>query len=193
MRVNQGIDNEHRLEKLRAILNHERNLVLERVRELRRDQAQEALPPPADEMDAARSLADIETHASLIERAEERLKAIDFAFNRLEQGRYGVCAQCGDEISLARLGALPFATYCVECQEKRNHGGRAGKLWIDEPFIHQWDLPEGMEETTETSRDEAVSLAPEEMAIPAGRQRRPEARTAKQPAKPGRAKPRKRK
>lgn len=193
MRLNQRINNEHRLEKLRAILNHERNLVLDRVRELRRDQAQEALPPPADEMDAARSLADIETHASLIERAEERLKAIDFAFNRLEQGRYGVCAQCGDEIALERLGALPFAAYCVECQEKRNHEGRAGKLWIDEPFVHQWDLPEEMEETTETSRDEAVSLAPEEMAIPAARPRRPEAKPSKKQAKPGRAKPRKRK
>lgn len=193
MQTNQRTDNDHRLQKMRAILNHERNLALERVRELRRDQDQEALPPPADEMDAARSLADIETHASLIERAEERLKDIDFAFNRLEQGRYGICAQCGDEISLERLAALPFAAYCLDCQEKRNHASPAGKPWIDEPFIHQWDLPEEMEETTETSHDEAVPLAPEAMAIPIAPRSRPKARLSKQLAKAAPAKPRKRK
>ncbi len=130
-----------------------------RVREYRSDQEQETTPPPGDEMDAAQSLAEIETHAALIERVEDRLKAIDFAFDRLERGRYGICAQCGEEIPLERLKALPFAAYCVDCQEKRNHQqSRPEKTWIDEPFIRRWDLPEEMAEPTEQSHDEFVAL-----------------------------------
>jgi DnaK suppressor protein len=153
---------QQRLQALRQILNHERNEALARVRDYRRDQEQEAVPLPGDEMDVARSTAEVETHASLIDRVENRLKAIDFAFNRLEQGRYGICAQCNEQISVERLHVLPFAAYCVDCQETRNHRARAGKTWIDEPFIHQWDLPEGMEETTENSHDEFVPLPAED-------------------------------
>ena len=138
-----------RLESLRELLNHERNITLARIKEYRDDQEQEALPAPSDELDAARSLSDVETHASLIERAEERLRAIDFAFNLIEQGRYGVCAQCGDEIPLERLKALPFAAYCVECQRKRNHARRLGEGTLDEPFAHQWSLPEEIDESLE--------------------------------------------
>jgi len=158
----QQTKDQQRLQTLRQILNHERNEALARVHDYRRDQEQEAVPPPGDEMDMARSLADVETHASLIERVEARLKAIDFACDRLEQGRYGICAQCGEQISVERLKALPFAGYCVDCQETRNSTSRAGKTWIDEPFIHQWDVPEGMEETTETSHDEFVALPAED-------------------------------
>jgi DnaK suppressor protein len=171
METNRQSNNEHRLEELRRILNHERTLAMERVRELRHEQEEEALSPPADEMDAARSMADLETHASLIERAEERLKGIDFAFNRMNEGRYGICAQCGDEIALERLVVLPFAAYCLDCQQERNHQTRAYKPWIDEPFIHQWDLPEEMREPTEASHDEAIPLAPEQISVPTARRR----------------------
>jgi len=170
--------NEQRREALRAILNHERNQALARVREYRRDQEDEVTPPPGDEMDVARSLADLETHASLIERVEDRLKAIDFAFDRLEHDRYGICAQCEEEIPLERLRALPFAGYCVDCQEKRNHLTRSDKPWIDEPFIHQWDVPEEMAESTETSHDEFVPLPNGEGELSAARA---------EPARPRRA------
>ncbi len=158
---------QERVRILSELLNHQRNQALAQVREYRRDQEQEATPPPGDEMDMASSMADVETHASLIERVEERLKAIDFALERLELGRYGVCAKCGEPIPVERLKALPFAAYCVDCQGKRNDEGRAGKPWIDEPFIHQWDVPEEMEETTETSHDEFTPLpSGEDLAVP---------------------------
>lgn len=119
------------------------------------------MPPPGDELDAARALSDVETHASLIERAEDRLRAIDFAFNRLEQGRYGICAKCGEEIPLERLKAVPFAAFCVDCQEERNHARHVGEGTVDEPFGRKWDLPEEMAESTETSRDEFIAISEE--------------------------------
>lgn len=177
------VNNGDRREALLAILNHERNQALARVRDYRRDQEQELTPPPGDEMDVARSLADIETHASLIERVEDRLKAIDFAFDRLNRNRYGICAQCGEDIPLERLKALPFAGYCVDCQQKRNHLTRSGKPWVDEPFIHQWDLPEEMGETTETSHDGFVVLPSGEEELAVGKTERPRAGAAKRKSK----------
>jgi RNA polymerase-binding protein DksA len=150
-----------RNDSLREFLNHERNLALARVREYRTAQEGEALPPPSDELDAARTLADVETHASLIERAEERLRAIDFALNLLERGRYGKCAKCGEEIPLERLKAVPFAAYCVDCQQRRNHARRVGEGKVDEPFAHQWNLPEEMAESTEASHDEFIPVSEE--------------------------------
>jgi RNA polymerase-binding transcription factor len=150
-----------RLLALKELLTHERTVTSTRVREYRAAQEQEALPPPSDELDTARALSDVETHASLIERAEDRLRAIDFAFNLLDQGRYGICAKCGEEIALERLKAVPFATYCVDCQQRRNRERHVGEGKIGEAFAAKWDLPEEMAESTETSRDEFIEL-PEE-------------------------------
>lgn len=150
-----------RMRYLRDLLDHEKNVSLARVREYRAAQEQEALPPPGDELDTARSLSDVETHASLIERAEERLRAIDLAVDLLERGRYGTCNQCGEEIPVERLKAVPFAAYCVDCQEKRNHARHVGEGTVDEPFGRSWDLPEEMAESTETSRDEFIKVSEE--------------------------------
>jgi DnaK suppressor protein len=152
---------QERTEQLRSLLNHERIAALARVREYRAAQEGEALPPPSDELDTARALSDVETRASLIERAEERLRAMDLAIDLLERGRYGICPDCGDEIPLERLKTLPFAAYCVDCQHKRNHARRAGEGRLDEPFAHQWNVPEEMAESTEESRDEFVATSEE--------------------------------
>jgi DnaK suppressor protein len=153
-----------RSQELRRILEHERTAALERVRDLREKQDEDVVPPPGDEVDAARSLADVETHASLIERAEDRLKAIDFAFNRLEQGLYGICAQCGEEISIERLRAVPFAVYCIDDQQKRDRSARPARDWMERPMVHTWDVPAEMEITSDDPRDKS-SPGAEELAM----------------------------
>ena len=151
-----------RVQSLRNLLNHQRNEALARVRDLRKAQEEDATPPPGDEQDAARTLADVETHAGLIERAEYQLKAIAAAFSRLERGLYGICEECGEEIPAARLTALPFAAYCVDCQSKRNQRLRPGEGDVDEPSRHVWTLPEEMDESLE--KQDAL-MEPEERLI----------------------------
>jgi len=153
---------QERAQQLRNLLNHERNVALAQVREYRAAQEGEALPPPSDELDTARALADVETHANLIERAEVRLRAMDFALNRLEQGRYGICTECGDEIPLERLKALPFAAYCVDCQQKRNPARHVGERRIDDLLSLHWSAPEDMAKSTEESRDGFVAISEDE-------------------------------
>jgi DnaK suppressor protein len=56
---------------------------------------------------------------ALIQMKSETLNKINDALSRLEQGEYGYCFECGEEISEKRLRALPFAVRCKECEEAR--------------------------------------------------------------------------
>ena len=56
---------------------------------------------------------------ALIQMKSETLTKIDAALRRLEEGTYGDCFECGDQISEARLRALPFAVRCKDCEEAR--------------------------------------------------------------------------
>jgi DnaK suppressor protein len=56
---------------------------------------------------------------ALIQMKSETLNKIDAAIRRLGEGTYGDCFECGDEISEARLRALPFAVRCKDCEEAR--------------------------------------------------------------------------
>ena len=49
----------------------------------------------------------------------ETVNRIDEALRRLEEGTYGHCFECGDDIGEARLRALPFAVRCKDCEEIR--------------------------------------------------------------------------
>jgi len=56
---------------------------------------------------------------ALIQMKSETLTKVDAALRRLEEGTYGDCFECGDEITEARLRALPFAVRCKDCEEAR--------------------------------------------------------------------------
>ena len=138
--------NSSRLDKLRDSLARLRDETYEKIAVFRRDQGQEILSSPGDEMDVARSTADVETHASLIERSEDRLRLIDQALARVDNGTYGTCAECGEDIPIERLKALPFALLCVDCQQKRGKSrGRWGAGGTIEPYSQTWTPPTDME------------------------------------------------
>ena len=56
---------------------------------------------------------------ALIQMKSETLNKVDAALRRLDEGTYGGCFECGEEISEARLRALPFAVRCKDCEEAR--------------------------------------------------------------------------
>lgn len=51
----------------------------------------------------------------------EMLLKIDEALRKLKEGTYGICDDCSEDISPERLRVLPFAIYCRDCQEKKEH------------------------------------------------------------------------
>lgn len=56
---------------------------------------------------------------SLMESEEATLALIEAALERIEDGTYGLCEECGAKIPKKRLDALPYATLCVRCASQR--------------------------------------------------------------------------
>jgi DnaK suppressor protein len=74
--------------------------------------------PLADEVDVIRLNEDREmsfaTRSMLVERANKLAEALQ----RLREGEYGTCEECGEPIAPARLRAMPEVTTCVRCQDR---------------------------------------------------------------------------
>jgi DnaK suppressor protein len=67
---------------------------------------------------------------------------IDYMLRRIDNGKYGVCEDCGKQIPPARLNAMPFAYLCVECKQ---HDEQAAEKSEDEAMIESLDLDESGE------------------------------------------------
>lgn len=70
--------------------------------------------------DVATELYDLEKGMALKEHEISIIKKLDDAIQNVENGVYGKCRSCGKEISMERLEFIPYAEYCVPCQEKIN-------------------------------------------------------------------------
>lgn len=59
---------------------------------------------------------------SLMESDEDMLGRIEVSLERLEDGTYGQCEECGARIPKARLNAIPYATLCIKCASDLERG-----------------------------------------------------------------------
>lgn len=75
-----------------------------------------------DIVDRANNSYNRELMFSLSDNERTHLIAIDAALERIKSGNYGTCANCGREIGEKRLEAVPWARYCVDCQELVEQG-----------------------------------------------------------------------
>jgi len=75
-----------------------------------------------DIVDRANNSYNRELMFSLSDAERQRLLDIDGALERIEEGGYGSCANCGREIGERRLEAVPWARFCVDCQELAEQG-----------------------------------------------------------------------
>jgi DnaK suppressor protein len=115
-RKNETIDRERYL-LLKGMLEDRRREIHDKLRSLR-----EALPVAShDVRDAEEQSVDEfvqEVDLALMQMKSDTLRKIDQAIQRLDEGRYGRCESCEQEIAAARLRALPFAVLCRDCQEQ---------------------------------------------------------------------------
>jgi DnaK suppressor protein len=116
------IEGNGRTEALRQMLLEEREQVLKAVEDLlarrRMAQAEQRDDSVPDVADMALQDATEEQQISLMELKDGTREQIDEALLRLADGTYGICEDCGREISARRLKAVPFARRCIQCQEK---------------------------------------------------------------------------
>ena len=72
-----------------------------------------------DTVESAEADIQEEIEFALVQMKSETLSKVNDALVRLEQGNYGNCFDCGEEIAEKRLRALPFAVRCKDCEEAR--------------------------------------------------------------------------
>ncbi len=113
---------ERRQEVLQKMLLGKRQEIMKEIEEslgqsLTEDQ-QRRLESARDVGDQALMDLERELGISLMEMRNRRRQSIDEALTRLHEGTYGICAECGIEVSEKRLQAVPFAKLCVECQSR---------------------------------------------------------------------------
>ncbi len=66
--------------------------------------------------DAGAATAERTERLGLVDALKGQLDEVDQALSRIEEGTYGICANCGKEIPSARLEARPESTLCVDCK-----------------------------------------------------------------------------
>ena len=76
------------------------------------------MPDIGDILDSVSEERTRELDMILTDREKKKLNQIDDAIDRIDEGTYGMCEECGVKIPKGRLKVMPFAKYCVECQEK---------------------------------------------------------------------------
>jgi DnaK suppressor protein len=72
-----------------------------------------------DAVESAEADIQEELEFALVQMKSETLNKVNDALSRLEQGSYGNCFDCGEEIAEKRLRALPFAVRCKDCEESK--------------------------------------------------------------------------
>ena len=75
-----------------------------------------------DIVDRANNAYNREFMFSLSATERQFLDQIESALERIDGGTYGSCVHCGEEVGKARLRALPWARYCISCQEQAEQG-----------------------------------------------------------------------
>jgi len=72
-----------------------------------------------DEIDTASSEVNLQFTGRLREREQGLLAKVDSALMKIEQGLFGECTNCGEDIGVKRLKARPVAELCIECKSEQ--------------------------------------------------------------------------
>lgn len=76
----------------------------------------------ADPADRATAESDRSFTLRIRDRERRLIRKIDEALKRIEDGTFGECAECGEDIGIARLKARPVTTLCINCKSRQEEG-----------------------------------------------------------------------
>ncbi len=114
---------------IRERLEQDLQTVVSRLRQMENAVALDDLPTPiaggdGDDFSEAQELTRREIGFATRELLIERVQRLRAALDRLRDGEYGTCVECGEEIAAARLRAMPEVQTCVRCQDRLERMGR---------------------------------------------------------------------
>lgn len=133
------------LDKFKTIFEDQRKAILFNDRVIRDDFGVNSDDRP-DEVDQATTDIEQAMRMRLCNRETVYIKKIEEALRRIEEGTFGLCEECEEEIELRRLKARPTATLCVSCKEEQerregmgaNGRGRASGVVMGESFSRKY-------------------------------------------------------
>jgi DnaK suppressor protein len=111
-----------RLMELRAQLEHDIEVKEQQVAEDGDDLDPERGGISNHMADDANETSEQETMLTLHQASVHMLDQVNAALGRMEEGKYGTCANCGKQINPARLEARPESIYCIDCQGLADRG-----------------------------------------------------------------------
>ena len=113
-------DRENRLRQMLVQEKHKiQDRIAEEIGEKMTEDIASTLGPALDEGDLSTLEVERDLDYGLLTMYTEILKNVEHALDRLEEGTYGICEECGKEVGEKRLQAIPFARYCVNCQKEK--------------------------------------------------------------------------
>jgi RNA polymerase-binding transcription factor DksA len=117
-RTTDVVQLKQRLEAEHARLLDEKNKVASRA--IRRDGENASAESRYDDhiAELGTDAFDRERDLASIASVDEMLGEIEIALRKVEEGTYGVCDACGNPINPARLDALPYAAFCLACENR---------------------------------------------------------------------------
>ncbi len=101
-------------------LNRFRMILTARMRELERLIAYRdgiAIERSPDELDQMQRASELALAVSNLDREFKQLRNVRAALRRIQEGSFGTCQECDQDIHAKRLTAVPWAAYCIRCQE----------------------------------------------------------------------------
>jgi len=100
----------------------------DRIRDVRTENGPGKLNFVLDQVESSEAGIQEDIEFALIQMKAETLNKVNEALARLEEGAYGNCFECDEEIAKQRLRALPFAVRCRECEEARENAQRRERM-----------------------------------------------------------------
>ena len=117
----RGVDKKT-LARFKKILLKEREQIIGEVKQIHESSKEMGQDGIQDIGDEAANIYNKQILLSLNENERMRLQEVDESLDRIENGTYGICEECGEPIGLKRLEVRPVAKYCVPCKTKLEKG-----------------------------------------------------------------------
>ncbi|MCC7498482.1 MAG: TraR/DksA family transcriptional regulator [Bryobacterales bacterium] len=121
-------------------LNKYKEILLARQAELSevlRNREAITIEKSPDALDEVQHAAERELAIRNLDRESNMLRMVRAALRRFDDGSYGTCMHCEEDISPKRLNAVPWAPYCIQCQEKADRNSETeNPEFFDEPLVN---------------------------------------------------------
>ena len=89
-----------------------------------------------DALDEVQNAAERELAIRNLDRESNLLRNVRAALRRIDEGAYGICVHCEEEISPKRLNAVPWTPYCIACQEAADRAQEEGNDSLEELLVN---------------------------------------------------------